>query len=67
MKPFLFSLIVFLAINVSVQEMKIRINQCGYYPAASKIDIVVNAEENSEFELNTPLGESVFTGKLSEK
>jgi len=42
---------------------EVRINQIGYYPGTIKKAVVVNSTAN-KFELKTPLGKTVFTGKL---
>lgn len=60
----LFTLYVF---NVCAQPTKIRINQCGYYPSASKIAIVINAEYQSDFEVINKSGKTVFKGDLGER
>src|SRR3978361_2388621 len=58
-----------LLINASAQgltdsgELKIRINQTGFYPAAPKI-AVVTVDKEGDFSLLTTTNKPVFTGKL---
>jgi len=66
LKYFAFILFFFFTLNTGAAGITIRINQCGYYPQASKIAIIVNAEKVSEFELINSSGETVFTGNLGE-
>ena len=67
MKYLIFLLLVPSFFIAHASEVKIRINQCGYYPEASKIAIIVNASSHSEFELLDEAGNSVFAGKLGEE
>lgn len=66
MKHLLFSLVILFTFTSGAAEIIIRINQCGYYPGASKIAIIVNATEHSKFELVNKSGKTVFKGKLGE-
>ncbi len=67
MKFSLFLLIASFSIPKATTETEVRINQSGYYPAASKIAIVVNAQPYTEFELVNSSGKTVFTGKLGKE
>ena len=66
MRHLLAPLFLLLALHLGAAETQIRINQCGYYPAASKIAIVTDADALTEFALVDTLGTTVFSGKLGE-
>ncbi len=66
MKNFFAIFILLISIKTYAEDISIRINQCGYYPHASKIAIIVNAKDFSEFEVINSSGKTVFSGKLGE-
>jgi endoglucanase len=48
----------------SVQVPKIRVNQLGYFPALSKLAVLVNpSQEPVAFEVKSPGGQLAFSGK----
>jgi endoglucanase len=62
---FLVMILLALACEKVEKTAIIKTNQLGYYPKAVKRAVVVESKA-SEFEIKSPEGKSVFTGKLSE-
>lgn len=66
MKNLICLLIFLFSLNTYAEDIIIRVNQLGYYPQASKIAIIVNAQDVTEFEIIDDFGKTVFTGKLGD-
>ena len=55
----------FTFLKVGAQHDEIRINQLGYYPDGPKIAIVLEASDQTDFQIIDNSGKIVFSGKLS--
>jgi len=65
MNKFFLIIFCFTFLGIKAQEDKIRINQLGYYPEGPKIAIVIEATNQTDFQIINNSGKIVFSGKLS--
>jgi len=65
MKKFFLIIFCFTFLRLQAQHENIRINQLGYYPDGPKIAIVIDASNETDFEIVDKSGKTIFSGSLS--